>query len=287
MSPSSLDGYSCRVCAHGVPAAVAVACARCSSPHHADCWEFIGGCSVYGCGCRESVPFESVRHGLQVSGLKLAEPELRRHESAVQGKRLLGRLRVGARSLSATLLAGLVGSSISFVLGCILIGGRLTTDAKAIPIIMGIGLVPGLLAPFLAPLQVRHPAKVADAACLALCWAIDVHSKVSGSHQAVIAAMVGSTVLGSALAEWAFGLRSRWAEVLGRAAVPLRYLATGLVSVVSFELAVKTVGAGPGLNGSEAAVLMVLSTLCGGHPLERGKKLLDASFDLPRPLPER
>ena len=27
-----------------------VFCRRCKTPHHADCWQFINGCSVYGCG---------------------------------------------------------------------------------------------------------------------------------------------------------------------------------------------------------------------------------------------
>ena len=26
-----------------------VACSICGSPHHADCWDFNGGCSVFGC----------------------------------------------------------------------------------------------------------------------------------------------------------------------------------------------------------------------------------------------
>lgn len=27
-----------------------VACAKCATPHHAECWEYQGGCSVFGCG---------------------------------------------------------------------------------------------------------------------------------------------------------------------------------------------------------------------------------------------
>jgi hypothetical protein len=30
-----------------------VDCSRCETPHHADCWEFNGGCSVYKCGCSD------------------------------------------------------------------------------------------------------------------------------------------------------------------------------------------------------------------------------------------
>lgn len=27
-----------------------VACPRCATPHHPECWEYFGGCSTYGCG---------------------------------------------------------------------------------------------------------------------------------------------------------------------------------------------------------------------------------------------
>ncbi|MDG3005691.1 RING finger protein [Paludisphaera mucosa] len=41
----------CKVCgelvADGVPVVV---CAKCGAPHHRDCWEFVGWCSIYGCG---------------------------------------------------------------------------------------------------------------------------------------------------------------------------------------------------------------------------------------------
>lgn len=39
----------CPVCGEPV-ARDLVFCRRCKTPHHADCWQFINGCSVYGCG---------------------------------------------------------------------------------------------------------------------------------------------------------------------------------------------------------------------------------------------
>ena len=45
---SSATG-TCQVC--GVElAGKLVRCSRCSTPHHADCWEYAGVCSTYGCG---------------------------------------------------------------------------------------------------------------------------------------------------------------------------------------------------------------------------------------------
>ena len=39
----------CPVCGEPVVRDM-VFCRRCKTPHHADCWQFINGCSVYGCG---------------------------------------------------------------------------------------------------------------------------------------------------------------------------------------------------------------------------------------------
>lgn len=31
-------------------------CPRCETPHHLDCWEYTGGCAIYGCANRAQVP---------------------------------------------------------------------------------------------------------------------------------------------------------------------------------------------------------------------------------------
>jgi len=47
-SEASFEGVSCPVCGEGLPGAP-VACPRCETPHHAECWEFAEGCAIYGC----------------------------------------------------------------------------------------------------------------------------------------------------------------------------------------------------------------------------------------------
>lgn len=43
-----VDGATCRIC--GVPLGpTVVRCRLCRRPHHADCWEYLGRCSTYGC----------------------------------------------------------------------------------------------------------------------------------------------------------------------------------------------------------------------------------------------
>jgi len=31
-----------------------VICVVCKTPHHRDCWEFVGSCSIYGCNSKMS-----------------------------------------------------------------------------------------------------------------------------------------------------------------------------------------------------------------------------------------
>jgi len=46
-----LAQVTCQVCGDAISRDM-VFCRRCKTPHHADCWHFIGACSVYGCGER-------------------------------------------------------------------------------------------------------------------------------------------------------------------------------------------------------------------------------------------
>jgi Prokaryotic RING finger family 1/Protein of unknown function (DUF3137) len=39
----------CKVCGEPVAGGAVVVCSVCSTPHHRDCWEYVGGCSIYGC----------------------------------------------------------------------------------------------------------------------------------------------------------------------------------------------------------------------------------------------
>lgn len=46
--PAEAVEGSCPVCGEGLEAGV-VECAGCRTPHHGECWEWAGGCAVYGC----------------------------------------------------------------------------------------------------------------------------------------------------------------------------------------------------------------------------------------------
>jgi hypothetical protein len=44
----------CKVCGEAI-VTPGVLCATCRTPHHRDCWEFVGACSIYGCNGKQSV----------------------------------------------------------------------------------------------------------------------------------------------------------------------------------------------------------------------------------------
>ena len=43
---------TCQVCGEGI-AQPEIQCTRCRTPHHRECWQYFGGCSVYGCRGQE------------------------------------------------------------------------------------------------------------------------------------------------------------------------------------------------------------------------------------------
>jgi RING finger family protein len=45
----------CKVCGEEI-VAPGVFCETCKTPHHRDCWEFVGACSIYGCNGKKSIP---------------------------------------------------------------------------------------------------------------------------------------------------------------------------------------------------------------------------------------
>ena len=46
------EAATCRVCGEGI-AAERVQCLRCGTPHHPECWEYTGGCSIFACQSKE------------------------------------------------------------------------------------------------------------------------------------------------------------------------------------------------------------------------------------------
>jgi hypothetical protein len=45
----------CKVCGAPITDGAIIVCATCSTPHHRDCWEYVGACSIYGCNGKVGV----------------------------------------------------------------------------------------------------------------------------------------------------------------------------------------------------------------------------------------
>ena len=54
-APEEAGPPVCKVCGDPITRDY-VLCAACRTPHHRDCWEFVGSCSIYGCNGKQSVP---------------------------------------------------------------------------------------------------------------------------------------------------------------------------------------------------------------------------------------
>jgi hypothetical protein len=54
-APDDAGPPICKVCGEPI-VAPGVLCGTCQTPHHRDCWEFVGACSIYGCNGKRSVP---------------------------------------------------------------------------------------------------------------------------------------------------------------------------------------------------------------------------------------
>ena len=55
-SPEDAGPPICKVCGEAIVDGPGVFCGTCKTPHHRDCWEFVGACSIYGCNGKRSVP---------------------------------------------------------------------------------------------------------------------------------------------------------------------------------------------------------------------------------------
>jgi hypothetical protein len=45
----------CKVCLEPIVEGPIIVCADCNTPHHRDCWDYVGACSIYGCNCKVGV----------------------------------------------------------------------------------------------------------------------------------------------------------------------------------------------------------------------------------------
>lgn len=282
----------CSVCREPAFAGASLACDRCHSPYHRDCWEFTGICSRFGCGGRQVVDPASIPREAPAAPLRMdVAPAV---PAEYRWNRALGILGHRLWMLPRTLGAGLAGSvaAVLFIAATRWVGA----DAPILLAVLGMGLVHGLIAPFLAPLQIRWPARctlVAAAGAVVSVWAWFAGFKYGmpgpASMLALLVMGVTSILTGACLAELLLGRRRWLGAALGPLATPARYLFTGLVAQWSLLLAaIPWRGLPPYRAIEETAFLFVIGMLAAGHPLEKAKDLLlAAENERPPRLPSR
>jgi hypothetical protein len=53
--PEGSEPPVCKVCGEPILDGNVITCAECNTPHHRDCWEYVGACSIYGCNGKVGV----------------------------------------------------------------------------------------------------------------------------------------------------------------------------------------------------------------------------------------
>lgn len=266
-----MDAVLCRVCGAEVRTPEAVACASCQAPHHPDCWTFQGGCSIYGCGGEAALPWRP-RPGSPGVSLTLAEaPPPPARAGVVAG--LTRRLRHRARDLPRTLADGGFAALLTF-LAYLLLEGVTGPVLRPLVGFLAVGLAHGLAAPFLAPVQHRHPAALGGLAAFGFLLAFPRRLMIFTLARGSLLVLLCS-VYASSLAEAVAGDRTALGERLGAGALALRYVLT-MVVASGLWLAVFRLTAPPDFQYTWQELrffgLLGLLSAAGAAPaLERGR----------------
>lgn len=110
----------CRICGCEVGDEGVVACGRCGVPFHRDCWEFAGGCGIYGCGGKETGPWEIASPGSDA--LVIEEGTAPAFRVAPLVESLVRRLPRALRGVVPPTLFGGAVAGLAIGLGTLLLG---------------------------------------------------------------------------------------------------------------------------------------------------------------------
>lgn len=272
------DDAVCPICREAVDPESAVACSDCSAPHHPECWEYAGGCSMFGCGSRENLDFKSIRAALK--GRELAIDERTRPPLQLEARfrGLQRKIKTRSKHLPRTLLAGIGGAFAS--IGCyVAFLPPAGPDGRLYMAILLTGFLYGFSAPFLAPSQHRYPLRTAMASLAAFVGLFLVGDTLRLSGITALALVVPlfylAFLFASSAAERLAGSRQWLGEKLGFLAMPARMAFTWAFAV---GLMLTTVVLDRGLSLpstqviGEIALWGLLASGTAGTAMETGKQ---------------
>lgn len=264
------EALRCQVCGEDVPPEAAIGCTRCGAPYHTDCFHYYGKCAIFGCETTTTQAFTLLPPVVQKQSMHITEGTAPSFSVAPYLEGAKRKFLTRAKDLPMTIGAGLVGSVLTM-------GGFLFfVDNSHHPTLwLGLlfcGLGPGLLAPFIAPSQHRHPvaASTISGVLFFLFYTLRFGSaRFFWSTMTVAAGIFFAT----SLAEAVLGKLTPAGQALGRLASPLRHIASWAFFLGAILLGAK-------LNGEhlsqlayqEITVLSVLSLVAAVPALEMGKE---------------
>lgn len=260
-----------------------MACGDCLAPHHTDCWAFQQGCSIFGCGGHSPVPLATVEDHLQARGLTITEATRAPLRLGPVVQSLARKFTSRARFLPRTLTAGVLGACLGVGIGS-LFEVDFLHKGYVFGGLLGSGALYGLLAPFLAPFQVRHPRIATGLSFLfftslfAVLDYLSVRGFLGGIGLAAI--FSGMLLFATSASEALLGARTWAAEKLGRLSSPLRMGLTWGAFVAGFLLlAVMDAGHWPASwRWPDAQVVQdilgvsLMVAASGGTAMETGKQ---------------
>lgn len=176
----------CALC--GSPGA-ARACARCGTPHHQDCWDYGGGCTIYGCAGRESEVARRVPSALVEIDETTRLPAPRPAPLAALTRWLARDARALPRTLGTSLTTSLLASA-----ALIEVSGLWAGLVVVPALTLGLGF--GVLAAYGGRTLHRHPVRVGAAgAALATASAAALGLEVPGILDSLLVGLVGDVSL--------------------------------------------------------------------------------------------
>lgn len=267
----------CAVCADPLAASDDLACLACLAGYHRDCWSYARACATFGCGGAEAVP----RAGLPPT----AAVDLLRIDADTRAPvpwRLLTQaptrwLRDRARDLPQTLARGAGAGALCSLalLACALPFGIWPRRWVPFAAVTLVGAALGLVAPFLAPFQVRAPRTTALASLAAVLWFVQTPAGRGLARDVDLSLVL---LLGSLAATCVAEPALRWVRGLRGAAVPApaRFALTWATSfLVWLSVALSQDGARAFSDPKGLLLLAAFSVMAGAFgagPMERAKE---------------
>jgi hypothetical protein len=288
------EAITCGVCGDEVAEDVGVACLRCSSPHHSDCWDFNQGCAVFGCGGHAHVAFAERAAALHHEGVTLTETTPAPPWTPwpyVEG--LWRRFRSRLPFVWRTVPAGLGGAFVAVFVASVLRADPVRKDEIVAAMLLAGGAY-GLVAPFLAPWMLRAPgwlgasAFAASMVCFGIIDGFRLRNEIAIPFFVVVFA--AALTFSACVSEVIAGYRTRLGQALGSwgalARGVIAWLAVAFVIVMIANLEdmrfqldeeLLTIALSMGLMGGAVAV----------PAMEQGKKAFLSAINAPLLPPRR